>query len=345
MYSLVVYKEEFRNQWEEFVRQYGTVFHSIAWKEILEETFGYKTHYVMVYDDDGLIKAVMPLAICRNLLFKKVGMALPFVNYLDVCYSSEDARDFIVEQMYPMLSTMGLDFIELRFKNQTIEQVNCNFSSGNYTFMLPLEGGEEKIMELSSSNNRNHTRKTYKNEWFKSSLDWDRLEDFYQVYSHTMKRLGSPCPSIVLFNKLKEKLADDFTLLTVSDADTDRLIGGMTLFTWGDTVYYQWGGALEEYNKKYVNNFMYWEAVKFASERGYKFLDLGRSPEDSGTYKFKSHFGAEPQQLTYCRISKKPSGIKQVEKNDVKWAIEIWKRAPKVLTDKVGEILIKYVLP
>ena len=345
MYSLVVYKKEFKNQWENFVKQHGTVFHSIAWKEILEETFGFKTHYVMAFDEDGQVKSVMPLVIGRNLALKKVGMALPFVNYLDICAEDDKARDFILEQMYPMLSTIGLDFIELRFKDSPMEQINCTMQDDNYTFILPLEGGEEKVMELSSSNNRNHTRKTYKNEWFKSSFDWNRADAFYEVYAHTMKRLGSPCPSITLFYKLKEKLGDNITLLTVIDSDTDKVIGGMTLFTWRDTVYYQWGGAIEEYNKKYVNNFMYWEAVKYSIDNGYKFLDLGRSPVDSGTYKFKGHFGAEGQKLTYCRISKDSQKIKQIEKNDVKWAIELWKKLPKVLTDKAGEILIKYVLP
>lgn len=345
MYSLVVYKKEFKNQWENFAKQHGTVFHSIAWKEILEETFGFKSHYVMAFDEDGMVKAIMPIATGRNLLLKKIGMALPFVNYLDICAETDEARDFIIDQVYPMLSTLGLDFIELRFKDNSMDQIDCTIQEDNYTFILPLDGGEEKVMELSSANNRNHTRKTYKNEWFKASVEWERINDFYEVYSHTMKRLGSPCPKALLFHKLKEKLGDDITLLTVMDADTDRVIGGMTLFTWGDTVYYQWGGALEEYNKKYVNNFMYWEAIKFSINKGYKFLDLGRSPVDSGTYKFKSHFGAEAQKLTYYRISGNPRKVRQVEKNDVKWAIELWKRMPKVLTDKAGEILIKYVMP
>ena len=345
MYKLIYYKKEYKNQWDKLVNEYGTIFHTIEWNEVLEETFNFKPLYLMAVDEKEQIRSLVPLAIGRNMRFKKIGVSLPFVNYMDICSEDTDSANFLNEQIHPLLSARDLDYIELRYKDFNMELQNCNHNEDNYTFILPLEGGEEKVMELSSSSNRNHIRKTYKNEWYKISHDWNKINDFYKVYSHTMKRLGSPCPSIKFFNLIKEKLGRNVTLLTVLDSQTEEVIGGMFLFTWRDTVYYQWGGALETYNKKHINNYMYWEAVKFSIINGYKFLDLGRSQKDSGTYTFKSHFGAEPQKLTYYKLARNLEKIKHVEKKDVEWAIGLWKKTPKLLTDNIGKTLIKYVMP
>lgn len=142
-----------------------------------------------------------------------------------------------------------------------------------------------------------------------------------------------------------EKMKNNVTLLTVTDNENDSVIGGMFLFTFGDTVYYQWGGCLTEYNKKYVNNFMYWEAVKYGLKNEYKFLDLGRSALDSGTYKYKQQWGAIPMQLKYYRYSKAQKGLKPVSKEDVGMFISIWKMMPDIVTNTAGKILIKYVMP
>jgi len=345
MYTVVNYIDTYRSQWDSFAKEYGTVFHTIGWKDVLEKTFALETHYFMAMDENNQIKAIAPIAIGRNLLLKKVGMALPFVNYLDLCAADDNAKDLIAEKITSLLKAEGLAYIELRFKDSCLNDKNAGRQEDNYTFILPIEDTEEKVMALSSSNNRNHIRKTYKNQWFTSSIGWKSLDEFYKVYSHTMKRLGSPCPSMDFFTNIRDLMWENVYLLTISDAETDSVIGGMTLFTWKDTVYYQWGGALETYNKKHVNNFMYWEAIKFCISNGYKFLDLGRSPKDSGTYNFKNHFGAEPQKLTYYRMSQKPGKVQQVEKDNVSWAIELWKKIPKPLTDIAGKILIKYVLP
>lgn len=345
MYSFVEYRKEYRVQWNHFVKEHGNIFHTLEWKEVLEETFGYKTRYMMAMDDDGSLIGIVPLIICRDLKFKKIAVGLPFVNYIDVCCKDKEAFEFITDQLHPLMNYERLNYIELRLKEDFLEEHLVELNDNNYTLVLPLEGNEESVMELSSSNNRNHIRKTYKNSWFDVSLSWDNIKPFYEVYSHTMKRLGSPCPSLTFFEKVKEKLGKRVTLLTVLNKETDDVIGGMILFLWNDVLYYYWGGALEEYNKKYVNNFMYWEAVKFALSQGCKELDLGRSPKDSGTYVFKQKFGAVPYKLNYYRICKQVGKNKPVEKEDFELAIKVWKKIPKKITDGIGKRLIKYVMP
>lgn len=345
MYKLVEYKEEYRKHWNRFAQTHGTVFHRIEWKEVLEETFGYKSHYLMVMDSTGAIAGLIPIISGRDLSLKKAGFSLPFVNYLDICCIDEEAYRFIIEQMHPLLNGLKLNYIELRLKDTHIHDDMVTLNDHNYTFILSLEGDEEKVLSLSKSDNRNHTRKAYKNNWFTVSFAPEKLKDFYLVYRKTVKRLGSPAYPYKFFSGFMEKMGQEVTLLTVIDNESEQVVGGMFLFTCGDTVYYPWGGALPEFNRKYVNNFMYWEAAKFGMKNGYKYLDLGRSPLDSGTYKFKQQWGAVPVQLRYYRYSRNPKDAKAVSAEDVGPIINLWKKMPNFVTDPVGRILIKYVMP
>jgi FemAB-related protein (PEP-CTERM system-associated) len=350
MYRIIEYSDEYKDSWNKFVNEYGNIFHLIEWKEILEAAFGYRSLYLMAIDESDKIAGVIPMILCRNLLMKKAAVSLPFVNYLDICCRDKETFRFIIGFIKDMPVKYRTDYAEVRLMGQEDEEAEVFIDKGNYTFLLPLVGGEEQVMSLSSGSNRNHTKKTAKNKWFSVSFEDKGLEDFYRVYCRTVKRLGSPAPAYGFFSSIRRLLPDNTVILTAKDNDNDRVIGGMFLFLWKDTVYYYWGGALTEYNRKYINNFMYWEAAKYGISKGFKFLDLGRSPYGSGTYKFKEQWGAGPVQLKYCRFGKdlrQDSGEKgiAVKKENFRLFISMWKHMPGPVTKVIGRHLIKYIMP
>lgn len=360
MYKIIEYKNDYRDSWNAFAKEHGDIFHLIEWKEILEETFGYKSIYLMAVDMSNNLVGLIPILSGRNLLMKKAGISLPFVNYLNICCKDAGVHKFIIEQIRQLPDRFKLDYLELRIKSKQTDAnteesyMNIDGTSSdntNYTFVLPLEGNEENVMSFSTGSNRNHTRKTYKNKWFSATTGSDKLDAFYNVYCKTVKRLGSPAPAFKFFQKIIESFPDSAKILTVSDNDNGCIVGGMFLFLWKDTIFYYWGGALAEYNKKYINNFMYWEAVKFGISNGFKYLDLGRSALGSGTYRFKEQWGAQPIQLNYfhfereCRSKSSENKHIGIKKDDFGIFISMWKHTPSIVTDLVGKHLIKYIMP
>ena len=345
MYTLIKYTDEYRLRWNTFVKaNHGSVFHLIEWKEVLELAFGYKGMYLLAIENDGEIAGVVPLIAGRDLLMRKVGVSLPFVNYMDLCCKDESVFHFIVNELYKVADNCALKHIEMRFKTQELKEPKVLLNDTNFTLAIPLDGDEEQVLSYSNGNNRNHVRKVYKNQYFSVSFDNANLKKFYEIYCKTMKRLGSPVPDYRFFELILKKLPADTRLLTVIDNENGEVIGGMFLFTDEDNVYYQWGGSLTEYNKKYVNNFMYWEAVKFGLRSGYKQLDLGRSPYESGTYKFKQQWGAVPHQLKYYKFGNNLSGT-EINRENMSLAVSMWRILPNFLTNAMGKILIKYVMP
>src|SRR6266705_1307043 len=82
-----------RNAWEAFVEACpeATFFHRIGWKDVIEEVFGHKTHF-MVAERAGRLVGILPLAEIRSLLFGNGLVSLPFCAYGGTAVVVDEAR-------------------------------------------------------------------------------------------------------------------------------------------------------------------------------------------------------------------------------------------------------------
>ncbi|MBP2665838.1 MAG: FemAB superfamily protein [Firmicutes bacterium] len=347
MLRLVAYSEAMREEWDRFALSRGTVFHSGGFRQILLDSFGYRCAYHAVIDDQERICGLLPLVVGRNLSWSRVGVSLPFVNHLDICADNEETKNVALSAIPGIITNLGLQTVELRLKDQAVDLPQWQVHLQNCTFELPLLEDETATLAQASASCRNHVRKTYKNSWFAVSFDPGRLPEFYKVYVKRMKQLGSPAPALEFFANFFRCMPDGTTLLTVLERDTDRVIGGMLLISdpGNSTLYYPYGANLVEYNHQYLNNFMYWEAVRLGLRQGMKSLDLGRSPVGSGTYHFKMQWGAKPAPLQYLFYGNKEGTAGPPDREKLKVFIELWKVMPAFVTDRIGKTLIKYLMP
>lgn len=345
MLQCVRYDESLRDAWQNFAATHASIFHSLEFRNILITSFGYDCLYHVILDEQKKICALLPLVSARNLSMKKVGVSLPFINYLDICATTKEAFNFATTSLEEIKKVYELDYLELRLKETSFLQEQCLVNLNNFSFLLPLDKNEEEVLKLSTSSNRNHVRKVYRKNYFTVSFDKNNLPEFYKVYVRRMKELGSPAPDIIFFEKFFTELKENVFLLTVLDNETQQVVGGMLLVkSMHDKIlYYPYGANLIEYNNKYLNNFMYWEAVKLGISLELELLDLGRSPLNSGTYKYKEQWGAKPVQLSYFLLG--GAGHAPPNKDDLNFLVELWKKIPAVITDFVGKKIIKYVLP
>ncbi|HWR38330.1 MAG TPA: GNAT family N-acetyltransferase [Patescibacteria group bacterium] len=347
MLRCVPYDESLREAWDELAISRGTIFHTTAFRQVLLHSFGYRCGYHGVVDDSGRLRVLLPLVLGRNLSGRRAGVALPFVNYTDICADGEESYRFAAASLLTLRQQLGLNYLEIRLKDQDPEWEGWQVQRHNVTFELPLAADEDQILALSSGSNRNHVRKAYKHDDFAVSFENDHLEDFYRVYVQRMKQLGSPAPDIAFFRAFFAYLPDNTYLLTVLDRKTKRVIGGMLLLTSpaNRMLYYPYGANRVEYNAKYLNNFMYWEAVRFGIRQGLERLDLGRSPVGSGTYRYKEQWGAQAIPLQYMVYTGGCDRMGPPDRERFRPAVEIWKRLPAWITDRLGRRLIPYVMP
>lgn len=348
MLRCVPYTTELQMAWDQLAAEKGSVFHSMAFRQILTGAFGYRCAYHALMDDTGGVQALLPLVIGRTLTGKKAGASLPFINHLDICARDDDARRQGLASLLALQEQYGLDYLELRFKEQRPPvAAGTRVLTHHFTFELPLVGTEEELLALSTGSNRNHVRKVYRNDWFQVSFEREYLPAFYQVYCRRMRELGSPAPHRRFFELFFQYLPENAHLLTVLDNATKQVVGGMLLVASPSdgTLYYPYGANLVAYNHQYLNNFMYWEAVRFGRRQGLKRLDLGRSQFDSGTYRYKAQWGATPKPLHYWLYDGGAGTASPPDKEKLGLLIELWKAMPQAVTDWVGPRLISHLLP
>lgn len=347
MLRCVPFADVDREAWDELARVRGTVFHTTAFREILLNSFGYQCGYHALVEGQERVRALIPLAIGRNLGMKRVAVSLPFVNHMDICADSADTRKGAMDAISSLRKRMGLYSVELRLKDQGCDRPGWQIFGQNYTFSLPLLESESETLGQASASCRNHVRKTYKNEWFSVSFTKNRLPDFYQVYVQRMKQLGSPAPSIDFFANFFRYLPDQSVLLTAADRSTKQVVGGMLLLAdaGSSTFYYPFGAGKVEYNGRYLNNFMYWEAAKLGMRMGLKTLDLGRSPIGSGTYRYKLQWGARPEPLQYLFFANGAAAAGPPDRERLRFLIDFWKIVPGWIAAPVGRRLIRHVMP
>ena len=68
-----------------FVRSHpmGSLYHTSAWHRAIEDSYGYKTRYYVVFDSEGAIRSGMPVVNLRNLFLGRRNVCYPFSDYCD----------------------------------------------------------------------------------------------------------------------------------------------------------------------------------------------------------------------------------------------------------------------
>ena len=102
--------------------------------------------------------------------------------------------------------------------------------------------------------------------------------------------------------------------------------------------------SLRQHNATCANMLMYWHLLQRALERGQQVFDFGRSSPDSGTFKFKKQWGAEPQPSVWqYHLRRGDVGDLRPDNPKFQRKIELWKRLPVWLTRIIGPPIIRGV--
>jgi lipid II:glycine glycyltransferase (peptidoglycan interpeptide bridge formation enzyme) len=104
-----------------------------------------------------------------------------------------------------------------------------------------------------------------------------------------------------------------------------------------------WASTIKDVNPLSINMYLYWESLKYAIAQGCTTFDFGRSTVDSGTYRFKKQWGAQPQQLYwhYWLGSKREMPKLNPSNPKYKQFIRLWKKLPLVIANRLGPMIVR----
>lgn len=331
------FTQEDTARWERFVEALpdATFFHRIGWREVIERSFGHRTHYLLA-ERGGEIAGVLPLAEVKSLLFGHALVSLPFCALAGVAASDQEAAWALHRAAQALAERLGVEHLELR--NPAPRRPDWPRQQLYAGFRKPLLREPEANMLAIPRKQRAMVRKGIKNG-LRSEIDGD-VDRFFALYADNVHRHGTPPLPKRYFEALCKTLGAE--VLTVLDAHGNA-VSSVLSFYFRDEVLPYYAGDCVAARDLAANDFKYWELMRRACERGVRIFDFGRSKQGTGPYDFKRNWGFEPAPLAYEYRLYKRVTIPQNNPLNPKYRalIALWKRLPLPLANAIGPHVVK----
>ena len=329
-----------QSRWDAFVQHspQATFFHRAGWKTVIEQTTGHHPYYLYA-EQDGDITGVLPLFEVNSRLFGHALVSTPFCVYGGVVAATDEARQALLEQAKQLAEQLQVDYLELRHRQPQTD--GWPSKSKHTAFRRRLAPDNEQNMLAMKRKQRAVVRQSIKNE-HRIELE-NQFDNFYRIYSTSVRNLGTPVFSKHFLQALEQTFGDDCEIVSVYQDGQPRC--SLMSFYFRNEVLPYYGGGLPESRGLKSMDFMYWDQMTRAVERGIEIYDFGRSKNDSGPYHYKRHWGFEPEPLTYEYHLVKADSLPDISPNNTKYRyfIAAWKRLPLGLSQQIGPLLSKYL--
>jgi FemAB-related protein (PEP-CTERM system-associated) len=170
------------------------------------------------------------------------------------------------------------------------------------------------------------------------------IDGFYQVYSRSVRDLGTPVFSKRLFENGMRAFGDQCKIFSVHYQG--KLAAAVWTLFYKDEVIPYYGGSIREYNHLAVNNFMYWMLIKYGCENGYKIFDFGRSKKGTGSFDFKKRWGMEMKDLPYQYHLEGRKSMPDTSPLNPKFSlgIRLWQKLPLPLANTFGPLIANHLI-
>jgi FemAB-related protein (PEP-CTERM system-associated) len=336
-------------QWDDFVRRAAdaTFCHLSGWLRVVERVWRYQSHSIFA-ERNGRIVGVAPLfRVANSPLGSLSGSRLvstPNAVYGGVVADDDIVRAELIKAVRSLAEDLRVDYLELRDTRER-DSATPDFRCHDLyvAFERPITPDEDALMKSLPRDIRRMIRLGGKGGLSSQIGREELLDDFYEVYAASVRRLGTPVFPKRLFAEFLREFAGASDILLVRRRE--RVAGAALSFYFRDVVAPYYGGAYPEFHGAGVNNFMYWELMRSAARRGYARFDFGRSKRGSGSYEFKRGWGMVERPLPYQFLLVRADRMPELNPMNPKFKllIETWKRLPLGFTKLIGPMIVKYL--
>lgn len=333
-------KSELVFRCNQYVMQHaaGTIHHDVRWHALLTSTYGHESYYYYACSIDGCIRGVLPIVRLKSRLFGDLMVSMPYFQRAGAIADSLDTENKLIETANLTARSAGVETIEYR---DDIPRENLFSAEHKVNMILTLPGTTESLWHSFTSKLRSQIKRAQRERPEIYIGKQDCLDDFYRVYSHNMRDLGSPAHSKRFINGILETFSENSWLVVVYHKK--RAVAAALLLMHDTTMEIPLASTIRSANPISINMYLYWEVLKFAINRGCNTFDFGRSSIGAGTYRFKAQWGAKPKQLYWHYWLADTAEIPGLNPENPKFllAISVWKRLPVLVTNWISPFIIR----
>jgi CelD/BcsL family acetyltransferase involved in cellulose biosynthesis len=296
-------------RWVAFVNSMpnANVFHHPVWINLLAEFYGYRPFVIAVCNEEGEVKAGVPLMEVNSPLTGRRWVSLPFTDHCTPLYRGDTLPRELFEYLSGLQINLAVPRVEIRGAIPYDDQVHRD--NNQVLHLLRLSGEAQKVFRNfhRSQVKRNIARAEREGIKVRRGENERDLDTFYDLHLKTRHRLGVPVQPKRYFESLWQRIINaglGFILLAYKDSVP---IAGGVFLTYKATLVYKYGASDEDYWPYRANHLLFWTAIRWGCEHGYSLFDWGKtSISNTGLRNFKSGWGAQESILTYSVLSATP---------------------------------------
>ena len=318
----------------------ASIYHLSEWRELIRRTFGHKGYYFMARNGEQAVVGILPLIHMKSRLFGNFLVSMPYFNYGGAVADHPDIEQQLMNAANEQASGLRASHVEYR---DDIPRNGMPVRTEKANMILRLPETTDALLQGFGSKLRSQIRRARRERPTIHFGHDEFLDDFYKVFSRNMRDLGTPVYSKNLFRNILHCFPERSRIVVVRLAG--KPVAGAFLIGYRNMLEIPWASTLRHVNHLSMNTFLYWKILQFAIENGYRYFDFGRSSRDSGTYRFKQQWGAEPKQLYWHYWLGSGVEAPSINPGNPKYALMIkaWQRLPLPLSNLLGPPIVRNI--
>ncbi|MEO1037408.1 MAG: FemAB family XrtA/PEP-CTERM system-associated protein [Pseudomonadota bacterium] len=325
--------------WDRWVDAHdnATFYHLAGWRDVISQCFGRKSHYLVAKRAEHIV-GVLPLVRLKSLLFGDFLVSMPYLSYGGVVAEDASVRDALLLRCAELAQRLGVKHSELRHVEDWIDWPK---RTEKVTMQLPLLGDSEARWKALGAKRRSQIKRPLREGVDADVGGIELVDDFYRVLSRKYRDLGTPVYPKAWFRAIAERFPDNTKIFVVRMKG--ETVAASMVVSYRGSLEVPYAASLREVDRLGVNMFLYWTMVKYAEDNDYRVFDFGRSTVDSGTYKFKKQWGAEPVPLYWHYWLRDGGDVPVLNTSNPKYELLIntWRRLPVWVTTLVGPRIVR----
>jgi len=321
--------------WDSFVAGHANapVYLRSGWCQLARDVFRHRVFFIEARAD-GQLQGVLPVVQQRGVL-GNFATSVPFFSYGGALAHGDSVALALMQRARELAIGLRCSYLELRDAREYGGEWSVRTDKASMVLALP--DSAEALAKRLGSKLRSQVKRADREAVTVRRGGVELLDAFYDVFTRNMRDLGTPVYPARFFRAILERFAAD-TELVIIDLAGVPAAGGFLVHDRGTTEI-PWACCRGDAKPLGVNMKLYWEVLSAAITRGSHHFDFGRSTIDSGPYKFKQQWGAEPRQLYWHRWERRPraAAVEPAGEGRLRrYAVAVWQRLPLPMANMIG---------
>jgi FemAB-related protein (PEP-CTERM system-associated) len=319
----------------------GTPFHLPAWSRCIQATFAHEPRHLLA-ERDGVTVGILPLFHVRSPFLGRNLVSIPYAVYGGPLAADREAEEALLRAGSALAKDLNVGYLELRFRDAPANDLPENDLYVTFRRELPPPGSDtllllpRKARAAARQARDRHRLEFAEGMWY--------LPDLVRLFAINKRHLGSPGLPPDHFARLREEFRGALHLHVVRSGSEP--IAAVLSFAFRDTILPYYSGALTEAAERgHANNLLYWGLLDWASAKGFRWFDFGRSRRGTGAADFKKNQGFEPTPLHYRYVLVRRRRVPTFTPSNPQLAPlrRLWRAMPMRVTDLLSRWFSRYL--